>query len=350
LFYGLHDIICGCGMFSTEKITEKICEASGKPIDKVKKMISEKQDELSGLVSEEGAAYMVARELGINLIQESRREFKIRNIVSGLRSIDLVARVVRIYEEREFERNGKKGCVVNVLLGDETGIIRMSLWNDETSLVKEGKLKEGETVRVQGCWSKSDNRDNPELRLGRGSLQKADTVIEMPKKEFIEEGFSKLQRKELADVKEGQSVEARAALVQVFARNPFFEVCPECDSRVKQADGKWMCDEHKEVNPSYALVMSGIIDDGTGNMRVTFFREQAERMFGKGTDELRKISLEKSDASAIFDDFPNLGREFIFQGRVKRNDYTERIEMIVNNISDVDVKKETDQILKGLGA
>jgi replication factor A1 len=340
-------------MFSTEKIIEKICETSGENPEKVKRMVSEKQDELSGLVSEEGAAYMVARDLGINLIQESRREFKIKNIVSGIRSIDLVARVVRIYEERGFERNGKKGCVINVLLGDETGIIRMSLWNDETSLVKEGKLKEGETVRIQGCWSKSDNRDNPELRLGRGSLQKADTVVEMPKKEVMEgvsTGPSRSERRELADVKEGQNVEARAALVQVFARNPFFEVCPECGSRVKQSDGKWVCDDHGEVKPSYALVMSGIIDDGTGNVRATFFREQAERMFGKGTEDLRKAALEKSDASAIFDDFPNLGREFIFQGRVKRNDYTERIEMIVNGISEVDVKGETGQILKGLGA
>ncbi len=337
-------------MFSTEKIIEKICETSGESTAKVKRMISEKQDELSGLVSEEGAAYMVARELGINLIEESRREFKIRNIVSGLRSIDLVARVVRIYDEREFERNGKKGCVINVLLGDETGIIRMSLWNDETSLVKEGKLKEGETVMIQGCWSKADNRDNPELRLGRGTLQKSDAVVEVPKKEVIEEGFSKVQRKNLSDVKEGQNVEARAALVQVFARNPFFEVCPECGSRVKQADGKWVCDEHKEVKPSYALVMSGIIDDGTGNLRATFFREQAERMFGKSTEELRKLAMEKSDAAAVFDDFPNLGREFIFQGRVKRNDYTERIEMIVNGISEVDVKKETDHILKAMGA
>lgn len=350
MFHGLHDIDCGCGMFSTEKIIEKICETSGNPADEVKKMISEKQDELSGLVSEEGAAYMVARDLGINLIQESKREFKIRNIVSGLRAIDLVARVVRIYDEKEFERNGKKGCVVNVLLGDETGAIRMSLWNDETALVKEGKIKEGETLKVQGCWSKADYRDNPELRLGRGSLQKADTVIELPKKEVMEEGFSRVQRKPIGEVKEGQNIETRAALVQVFSRNPFFEVCPQCSSRVKQADGKWVCDEHKEVEPAYAMVMSGVIDDGTGNIRATFFREQAEKMFGKGTEELRKMSMEKSDTSAIFDDFPNLGKEFIFQGRVKRNDYTERTEMIVNSTSEVDVKKEADEILKGLGA
>jgi len=336
-------------MYSIDQIIEKICETSEKPIDKVKKMISEKQDELSGLVSKEGAAYMVARDLGINLIQESKREFKVKNIVSGLRTIDLVARIVKIYDQREFERNGKKGCVINILLGDETGIIRMSLWNDETALVKEGKIKEGETIKVQGCWSKSDNRDNLELRLGKRTLSKADTVIEMPKSEVIEEGFNQIQRKSLAEVKEGQNIETRAALVQVFARNPFFEVCPQCNSRVKQTEGKWICDDHKEVEPAYAMVMSGVIDDGTGNMRVTFFREQAEKMFGKNTEELRKISLEKSDAAAIFEDFPNLGREFIFQGRLKRNNYTEKVEMIVNSISEVDVKKETDDLLKQMG-
>lgn len=336
-------------MHSLENIIEKICETSGETPKKVKKMIAEKQDELSGLVSEEGAAYIVARELGISLIQESRRDFKIKNLIPGLRSVDLVAKVVRILDEREFERNGKKGCVINIILGDETGTVRMPLWNDETALVKEGKLKEGDTIKISRCWTKPDNMDNPELRLGKGIIEKSEEEIEVAERQRSDDGFRAATRKPILEFKEGQNVETRAAIVQVFRRNPFFEVCPQCQSRVRKNDGKWMCEEHKEVKPAFGLVVSGIIDDGTGNIRATFFREMAERLFGKNTEELRALALESSDASAVFDVFPAMGREFVFQGRVKRNDYTEKLEMMVNSISEVDAKKETADLLKQLG-
>ena len=105
-------------MFSLDTMVERLSEHAKIEPDKVRQLIAEKQEELSGLVSEEGAAYIVARELGLNMIRESRKQLKIKSLVSGLRSVDLVARVVRIFEERHFERDGKKGSVINLILGD----------------------------------------------------------------------------------------------------------------------------------------------------------------------------------------------------------------------------------------
>jgi len=335
-------------VFSIEAMVEKICEHAKLEPEKVRQLISEKQEELSGLVSEEGAAYIVAREMGLNMIRETKKQLKVKSLVSGLRSVDLVARVARIFEERQFEREGKKGSVVNVLLGDETGLVRMSLWNEETGLVKEGKLREGDTVKVSGGWVKSDNRDSPELRIGRGTIEKVSQVVELPDTKQLEQDFQATKSMPVGDFKEGGQYETRAALIQVFRRNPFFGICPECESRVKEKEGKWLCDEHGEVKPKQALVLSGIIDDGTGNIRAVFFRELAERVFGKSTAELRELADNATDSMSIFDDVQGFGGEFVFRGRVKRNSFTENLEFMVSSIEDIDVKGEAEKLLKEL--
>jgi len=329
------------------KLIERISKGSGRSPEEVKKLIEEKQDELSGLVSAEGAAYIVGRELGLSLLKEGRRQLKVKNLVSGLRSVDLTVRISQISEPREFTRNGKQGKVLNLLVGDETGTVRLSLWNEE--LKKANDLKEGDVIRVTGGYVKMDNRGNPELRLGRGRMEKVQEDVQLPKElpqaEELQR-FTVAERKNISELKEGDYSEVRACLVQVYRRNPFYEVCPECGARLEQKNGSWFCKEHKEVKPEHQMVISGVIDDGTGNIRAVFFRDMAEKIFGQTAKELRKAAQDEADALAIYNQFSSLGKEFILKGRVKKNEYTESLEFIANDVQEVDVKKECERLLK----
>ncbi|MBU0898984.1 MAG: DUF2240 family protein [Nanoarchaeota archaeon] len=336
---------------SLEKLIETISKHSNTPIETVRKMIEDKQDELSGLVSEEGAAYIVARELGISLLKETKRQLKIKNLVTGLRSVDIVGRIVNVSETRDFERNGKPGQVANLVVGDETGVARLSMWNEEIDKIKEFGLVEGETVKLSGGYVKMDNRGNIELRIGRGKLEKIDEkidVIDLPSKENMKEQFETIRRRPIDELKDGDYGEIKACMVQMFRRNPFFEVCPQCGSRAKLLNEKWACDEHGDVQPGHRMVVSGVADDGNGNIRVVFFSEVAEKLFGKTTDELKKIGEREMDALKIYDHINILGDEFILTGRVKQNSYTEKLEMVVNEIAKVDVKKEINNLLSEL--
>ena len=316
-------------------------------------MIEDKQDELSGLVSEEGAAYIVARELGISLLKETKRQFKISNLMSGLRSVDIVGRIVEISDTRDFERNGKPGQVTNLVIGDETGVVRLSMWNEEIDKIKEFDLKEGETIKLTGGYVKMDNRGNNELRIGCGKLEKIDEkidVIELPSKDSMKERFETIRRRPIDELKNGDYGEIRACMVQLFRRNPFFEVCPQCGSRAKLLNEKWACDEHGDIQPGFRMVVSGVADDGSGNIRVVFFSEVAEKLFGKTTDELKQIGEREIDVLKIYDHVDVLGNELVMKGRVKQNDYTEKLEMVVNEIGQVDVKKEINDLLNELEA
>ena len=41
-----------------------------------------------------------------------------------------------------------------------------------------------------------------------------------------------------------------------------------------------------------------------------------------------------------------LGRDFIFEGRMKKNDFFNRPEFMINTVRDVDVKKEIEMLIK----
>lgn len=330
-------------------IIGKVVEASGKSHEEIKKLIEEKQDELSGLVSEEGATYIVARELGVNLLKAAKREFKIKNLLPGLRSVDLVARVVRVFEPREWSKGDRNGRVASLILGDETGTVRLSLWNDEVDMIESNNISEGDTVKITGSFVKMDNRGQPDMRLGRGKLEPVeDSKMMLPMPDEIQTTVM-TTRKDIKDMKEGEQDETRACLVQIFSRSrPFYETCPQCGKKPVEEDGKFKCNEHGEVEPGYSMVVSGVIDDGTANMRIVFFRETGEKVLGKTVKELRDELSKGKNQDDIYANLDNVGREFIFQGRVKRNDLSGNLEMVANEIREVDIKEETNRLIEEL--
>jgi replication factor A1 len=334
-------------MFSIEEIVEKICEHTQMSQKKVLQLIEEKEDELSGLVSREGAAYIVAREFGISLLKESKRQLKVKSLTEGLSSVDIVARIVNISEPRSFDKEGgAKGSVANIILGDETGMIRLTLWNEEIENIADLGLKEGDVVRLTRGYVKMDNRGNLDLRVGKGRLERVEEEVKLPELKGIERDFGVVRRKPLSEAKDGESMEVRACLVQLFRKNPFFEVCSTCGVRMKNKAGKWACDQHGEVRPDYSLVVSGVLDDGYGNIRVVFFRELAEKLFGKTVSELRTFAQERVDPMAIYDSFDVLGKDYVIRGRVRKNELTENLEMVANSIEEPDVKKEFGMLMK----
>jgi len=318
-----------------DDLIKKISAESGLGEEEIRKRIDEKRDELSGLVSEEGAAHIVAKELGVALFKERP---KIENIIPGMRNVSVLGRIVNIGGIREFSREGSRGRVSNLLIADETASIRLSLWDNEID--KLGSLALGDVVRISG-FVKEDNLGKPELRLGKfGTIIKSNEEFPSIEKLTKERRYD---RKKIYELKENSSAGIRAALLQVFEGNLFYPICPRCGSKLKDLN----CSEHGKVEPDYNLVLSGIIDDGSDNMRIVLFSECAEKILGLSKNEAKRICDEKG-ITAILERI-GLGREFIFEGRVRRNEYLGRLEFVANNIKSVDVKEEIGLLLERWG-
>ncbi|MCD6477636.1 MAG: DUF2240 family protein [Candidatus Aenigmarchaeota archaeon] len=321
---------------SVEEIINKIVESTDMPKEKVEGLVKEKEMEFSGLISPEGAAHIVAKELGLNLLESISKELKIGNVPSGMKSVNVVGKVMRIFEPKEFTRNGEKGKVVSIILADETGQIRLSLWNEQVKSVESGEIHEGDVIEIINGYTKGDNFGGVEIRIGKsGKIKKSDKKIDA-----VETG--KIKRTKINKLSPGKFGEIRGAIVQFFETNPFFYVCPQCGARL--VDNK--CEEHGEVEPKPVLILSGVIDDGYGNIRIVFFREQAEKVLGMSSEEAYELTENGKNTKKLFDKLDEiLGKEFIVRGRTKINKFFERLEFIASEVEEVDPEKEAKGIL-----
>lgn len=309
------------------ELIKKISFASGISEEEIHEKVEKKK--LSG-ISEEGAAYMVAKDMGIELVQQER--LKISSVIAGMQNIDVVGKITKITPIREFKTEKAEGRVVNVYFADETGSTRLVLWNDETDKIKE--LKEGEVIRVKGYVKES--LSSAEIRLGRhGLIAKSNEKIDVVQRTA--------DRSNISELREGQYRQLRTAVVQMFEGNVFYEVCPECKARLKE-ENDYKCGEHGEVEPEYGIIISCIIDDGTGNIRAVFFNKQAEKIIGMDKKEAKKLFDRKKKLSAVLEQV-KIGEDILLTGKVRNNNFFGRLEFIVNDVQNVDTKKEIELMI-----
>jgi len=78
----------------------------------------------------------------------------VRDLRAGMKEVSLGARVLEIPEpNRVYTRHGTVACVTNALIGDETGTIRMNLWNRQIDMVSKGdliRIENGTVARFRG--------------------------------------------------------------------------------------------------------------------------------------------------------------------------------------------------------
>lgn len=90
------------------------------------------------------------------------RNLQIRDLRTGMKQIKLKARVVEIGKPTMvFTRFGTYASVTNALIADETGTIKLCLWNEQTSAISVGNTVQVENARV------SMFRGERQLRIGK---------------------------------------------------------------------------------------------------------------------------------------------------------------------------------------
>jgi replication factor A1 len=170
------------------------------------------------------------------------RVYKISELKPDLPAASIVARVVGTSETQQVQRKtGESVDVSRLLVGDETGIVSVSLWDDKAALASE--LKTGDIVRIEDA--------RPTLQLGQVSISAGRTA-----------SIQKLKDKDEAiDVKINKIAETgpQSGLVAVEG-----EVITEPELRdVTTGKGENI------------QVTSTRIRDATGETRISFWRSHA---------------------------------------------------------------------------
>ncbi|MGK0209196.1 MAG: replication factor A1 [Patescibacteria group bacterium] len=317
-FYkGRFSIIC---MQNYELLIGRIVSASGLPKDEIERKVEAKKAKLSGLISREGAAQIIAAELGVSF---ENIDVKISELMPGMRKVNVIGKIVQMFPIREFEKNGRSGKVANFKMGDETGSCRCVLWDmKHIEMLENGSIKEGDVISI----GNGSTRDTEIHLSGFSELTKSDKVLENVKTEAA------VTESDISSLVNGQNVQLRGLIVQMFPIR-FYNVCTECNKKVTaSADGaSFTCGEHGAVTPKPRGILNFVLDDGTESVRCVLF-----------SDAINKIGNEEEFIDeAKFEAFrkDKIGTEVYVSGNVRRNSFFNNLELIGNDVSIVDVDK-----------
>jgi len=307
-------------MDNYNKLIEMISENSEVSIEELERKVAAKQAKLSGLISKEGAAQVIAAELGINFEKEI---IKISHILPGMKKINIIGKIINLFPIREYNKNGKQGRVLNFTLADETSNVRCVLWDENhIDLFAKNQIKGGDVVEISNAGTR-----NGELHLNSFSEIKLNdkninnVITEKP-----------VLKKTIESFNPNEGICTRAFIVQFFEPR-FFEICPECRKKVNELKE---CQNHGKIVPEKRALLNFVIDDGTDSIRAVIFSDNIEKI----------MPLDILENSELFSNKKNelLGKELFIQGDVRKNQLYGNKELIVSEIKDIDLDKLIEEL------
>ncbi|ELZ41578.1 replication factor A [Halorubrum californiense DSM 19288] len=168
--------------------------------------------------------------------------YRVEDLALGASDVDLVGQVLDTDSIRTFDRDdGSEGRVANLTVGDETGRVRVTLWDDKADLAEE--FDPGEVVEVGDGYVRERDGDL-ELHVGdRGTVERVDEDVE-----YVPETT------DIADLEIDQTVDIGGGVIETDPKRTF-----------DRDDG------------SEGQVRNVRIKDETGEIRVALWGDKADR-------------------------------------------------------------------------
>jgi len=306
-------------------IISKIKEKTNLSDKEIEDKVNKKLEKLSDLISKEGAAHIIANELGVKVFEDFQKiqKLKINKLIPGLSSVTVAGKVLNIFEVKSFKKGEREGKVASLILADETSTIRIVLWDTSLiELIEQNKIKVDDILRIKDGYVKQNDFGYMEMHLGNRA-----SIDINPNDEEIGEvsttPIKSAQFKKISDLQESDFSEIQGTIVQIFEPR-FFDACSECGKKVTpSSDGKYQCEAHGVVNHQKVPIANVILDDGTDNIRVVLFRDLVNNLFGEDLtnfDEIKKSTL---------------GKQIGIKGKVVKNQFFDRIEFRASLIDDL---------------
>lgn len=291
--------------------------------------VDTKMDELGGLVTQEGAAFIVARELGLELFKSEPRshDLKVENVIPGMTSVDIVGKAVKVYPLKEFKKkDGTQGTMGSLIMGDETGMIRVVLWDKASAMLAD--IPEDSVIRIKNGYTKANQNGEPEIHIKSTSrvtvnpddVEPGDIKPRMTKPRASATPREATERY-LADLKDGDRANIRGALIELYDPKVF-----------QRKDGR------------KGIVVNAAIDDGTACMRAAFYDKQAEALLeaqlsgGDDMEDTVSKAYEERKSKII-------GREVIASVDVRHSDFSGQDELVVQSMV---INPDPKEIIKGM--
>ena len=255
---------------------------------------------------------------------------KIYDIEEDDMNIKVVGRILEIEDTREFERqDGTKGLVRNITIGDDSGFISVTLWDDKTNLPYDIN----EAIKIQNPRvNYNDLSNRVDLSVGNSTNILQPSYNELTSLPDIEELQNILYTsKDIASLE----LEDRSVKIKGIFSNPYIEKilipkCPICNRTLEDEDEEECPHCGNPIDEiKYLLMLPGKITDDTGEIQVTFFNELVEQLLDMKHDDIVAL-YEESEGDIGFLETKAMdieGRTLELLADVTYNNYDEEIRL-----------------------
>ncbi|KYC53653.1 MAG: Replication factor A [Candidatus Methanofastidiosum methylothiophilum] len=323
----------------------------------IKEKIRIKKESLMYDITTKGILSIIASEEGIAL--PGKEDLKINSLKEGMKDVNVLGRVSRKYSPKEFTRDdGSQGVVLNVIVSDKTGEIAVVFW-DENAVKCSETVNRGDILKIIAGQVKGGMK-GPQLYITSKSK-----IIINP--EGIDESLLpdtsivkslKYERTRVAELNPGDKFkEIRGTIAKLYSVF-FYDGCPTCLKKMDTSQ-KSFCKFCKlEVIPAKVVILDLGIDDSTGYIRASFFKDKAEKVLGVTADQIyqgvksyleKGFNLKNAGETYLSDNHYNLlGKEIVLTGNVAENEFIGSVFQ-AHNIFDIDLEEEIEMVLEAIG-
>jgi len=136
--------------------------------EEVLEIIQNKKSDAGKFLTDETAARITASELGVKISKKQvNLKIQVKDIVSGLNDVSLTGKVVSVYPPKTFKRRDwTQGKLASMVISDQSGTLRVVLWDNKVELVETGKIQREQTITVSHAYVRQGQDGKPELHLG----------------------------------------------------------------------------------------------------------------------------------------------------------------------------------------
>jgi replication factor A1 len=150
------------------KLLEKVPELSRSVIEE---RINEKKEKVgAGYLTDQGAIFLVAADLGVTLEQAQKSEVAIKDLYIGAKEVTLESRVLNISPTKQFtKKDGSSFSLRTITVYDNNSTASVKLWDEKANLPGLDELKPGDLIKIIKAYVKSDLTGAPTINIGSGA-------------------------------------------------------------------------------------------------------------------------------------------------------------------------------------
>ncbi len=190
-------------MSNFEELLSKLLESAPELSRSViEDRIVEKKDKIgSGYLTDQGALFLVASDLGISLEQSQRTEIELKDLFVGAKEVTVESRILNMSPTKQFtKKDGTPFLLRTMTVYDSNSTVSVKLWDEKANLPGIEELKPGDLVKIIKAYVKSDLTGAPTINLGSGSTiepVKTDSSIPSLDSITVDVGTAKEDQKDL---------------------------------------------------------------------------------------------------------------------------------------------------------